>query len=227
MRHIPATEIPALGESDLAAALAPRAIRAAKAGMRQLTLFPIDARLLARARDRSIDSISARMERSLALVLEKDVTPTRAARLVIASLAAVICASQASAQGCGDLATWWSSPWRGMATTSRASLNGNFRIRPCLRQYLTSSERASITRQSMPARSTPCMSTSFLTQALRKRRGIFQTDLRFASRILDYLPVEEIPPDERYVVDPACGSGNLLLAAQERLGEPLTGSVVS
>ena len=57
----------------------------------------------------------------------------------------------------------------------------------------------------------------FLTSALRKEFGIFHTDQQLAARILDHLPVEEIPPDDRYVVDPACGSGNLLLAAQERL----------
>ena len=57
----------------------------------------------------------------------------------------------------------------------------------------------------------------FLTPDLRSEFGIYHTDQRFASRILDHLPIEEIPPEDRYVVDPACGAGNLLLAAQERL----------
>ena len=90
VRRIPSAEIPELRGSQLAAQLAPRVIRAAKAGIRQLSLFPIDARLLVDARDRSVDSISSRLEDSFKLALEEIVEPTSAATLAIESLAAVI-----------------------------------------------------------------------------------------------------------------------------------------
>lgn len=216
VQHISAAEILELRGSDLAAALAPRAIRAAKAGMRQLTLFPIDARLLARARDRSIDSISGRMKRSLALVLEKNVAPTGAARLVIASLAAVIVRDKYQPR---DMAT------RNIVEVALARHGDYFSSlaewqleNPTLLAAVLDELGEGVDYSAIDARSINAVYEQlFLTRELRKEHGIFQTDLRFASRILDHLPIEEIPPDERYVVDPACGSGNLLLAAQERL----------
>ena len=64
-------EIPELRGSELAAELAPRVIRAAKAGMRQLTLLPMDARLLVNARNHSVDSIGSRLKDSFRLALQK------------------------------------------------------------------------------------------------------------------------------------------------------------
>ncbi len=216
VRQISSDEIPALRGSDLAAALAPRAIRAAKAGIRQLTLFPIDAQLLVAARDRSIDSIKARLERSFALVLGENVEPTNAARLVIASLAAVIVRDK---YRLGDIALHnvvdavlvrHGDYFSGLATWQIEN--------PTLLNAVLSELGADVDYSAIDARSINAVYEQlFLTRQLQREFGIFHTDLRFASRILDCLPIEEIPPDERYVVDPACGSGNLLLAAQERL----------
>ncbi len=216
VRRISSDQIPALRGSDLAAALAPRAIRAAKAGIRQLALFPIDARLLLTARDRSIGSIRTRLERSLARVLEEDVEPTKAARLVIASLAAVIVRDK---YRLGDVApsnlvdavlVRHGGYFSGLAAWQLEA--------PTLLETVLGELGEDVDYSAIDARSINSVYEQFfLTRELQREFGIFHTDLRFASRILDYLPVEEIPPDERYVVDPACGSGNLLLAAQERL----------
>lgn len=216
VRRIPSDEIPALRGSDLAAALAPRAIRAAKAGIRQLMLFPIDAQLLVTARDRSIDSIRTRLERSFALVLGENVEPTNAARLVIASLAAVIVRDK---YRLGDVAP------RNVVEAVLVRHGDYFSglaawqiDNPTLLEAVLSELGADVDYSAIDARSINAVYEQlFLTRQLQREFGIFHTDLRFASRILDHLPVEEIPPDERYVVDPACGSGNLLLAAQERL----------
>ena len=90
LKRIAPSEVPELRSSELAADLAPRVIRAAKAGLRQLTLFPMDARLLVRARDHSVGSISSRLKSSFRLALRNRIEPTTAARLVIESLAAWI-----------------------------------------------------------------------------------------------------------------------------------------
>jgi N-6 DNA Methylase len=51
----------------------------------------------------------------------------------------------------------------------------------------------------------------------RTRAGIFYTPPELAKRLIDLLPIEELPPDRRNVLDPTCGSGTLLLAAHDRL----------
>jgi hypothetical protein len=51
----------------------------------------------------------------------------------------------------------------------------------------------------------------------QKQEGIFYTSRRITQVILDRLPIEEIPPENRYVLDPTCGSGSFMMAAEERL----------
>ena len=216
VRRIPSAEIPELRGSQLAAQLAPRVIRAAKAGIRQLTLFPVDARLLVDARDRSVDSISSRLEDSFKLALEEIVEPTSAAKLAIESLAAVIVHDKYGFKGIArrnivdaalvrhgeyfkNLAEWQSS-------------------HPNLVESVLGELGDDVDYSTIDARSINAVYEQlFLTPELRRDLGIFHTDQQLASRILDHLPIEEIPPEDRYVVDPACGAGNLLLAAQERL----------
>jgi hypothetical protein len=53
----------------------------------------------------------------------------------------------------------------------------------------------------------------------RLRSGIFHTPPELAKSILQHLPIEQVPPDRRVILDPACGSGTLLLAAYDRLQE--------
>ena len=56
---------------------------------------------------------------------------------------------------------------------------------------------------------------------LRRELGIYYTPRSIAKRILTRLPVEDIPPSDRVVFDGSSGSGNLLLAAFERIGDLL------
>jgi predicted RNA methylase len=52
-----------------------------------------------------------------------------------------------------------------------------------------------------------------------KRVGIFYTPPELAKRLVELLPIEELPPPQRNVLDPTCGSGTLLLAAHDRLAQ--------
>jgi hypothetical protein len=52
----------------------------------------------------------------------------------------------------------------------------------------------------------------------RKRvQGSYYTPIALARRVLEHMPIEEIAPDKRIVLDGSCGAGNLLRAASERL----------
>ncbi|MDO8684107.1 MAG: N-6 DNA methylase [Armatimonadota bacterium] len=58
---------------------------------------------------------------------------------------------------------------------------------------------------------------------IRKRLGIHYTPAKLARQILNRLPVEVFPPEDRHVFDPTCGSGSFLRAAYDRLGQLLPG----
>lgn len=62
---------------------------------------------------------------------------------------------------------------------------------------------------------------AFVNQDLRRELGVYYTPQSIAKRIMSRLPVEDIPPSDRVVFDGSSGSGNLLLAAFERIGKLL------
>ena len=62
---------------------------------------------------------------------------------------------------------------------------------------------------------------ALVDQELRQELGVYYTPRSVAKRILTSLPVEDIPPSDRVVFDGSSGSGNLLLAAFERIGDLL------
>ena len=62
---------------------------------------------------------------------------------------------------------------------------------------------------------------AFVDEDLRRELGVYYTPRSIAKRILTRLPVEDIPPSDRVVFDGSSGSGNLLLAAFERIGDLL------
>ena len=61
--------------------------------------------------------------------------------------------------------------------------------------------------------------TGELDEERRKKYGIFYTSRRITQLILDRLPIEEIPPEARFLLDPTCGSGSFLMAGEQRLTE--------
>jgi hypothetical protein len=62
---------------------------------------------------------------------------------------------------------------------------------------------------------------TLVDEDLRKDLGIFYTPKFISERILHRLPLENLHPQERTVFDGSCGSGNLLLAAYDRLSDLL------
>jgi hypothetical protein len=56
-----------------------------------------------------------------------------------------------------------------------------------------------------------------LSKDQRRFQGSYYTPRSLAQSILEHMPIEEIDPDDRIILDGACGSGNLLRAASKRL----------
>ncbi len=68
----------------------------------------------------------------------------------------------------------------------------------------------------------PAMVSDVYEQALvdkfvRREQGTFYTPPQLAQQMLSVIPFESLEPDRRTVLDPACGSGTLLLATADRL----------
>jgi len=68
---------------------------------------------------------------------------------------------------------------------------------------------------------TPDMLTQLMMAAhseeQRKQFGSFDTPLYLTRRIWENIPVEYLPPEQRYVADMTCGWGSFLIAGHERL----------
>lgn len=54
---------------------------------------------------------------------------------------------------------------------------------------------------------------------VRQEQGIYYTSPIIAKTILDRMPIEEIRPENRKLLDPTCGSGSFLVAAYQRFTE--------
>jgi hypothetical protein len=198
-------------------ALSPEAIRAAKYGTRQLTLFPIDVTLLDRARSRSVETLTTRVQEAYVHATESSGKgPGEVARLVIGALAAVIVRDKYRISASSSSALVDSVMARhGSYFEHLATLEGSA---PELVAQTLEYLAEGFDYSAVDARTINRVYENLLvTPEVRKALGIFYTPPDFAERVLAALPIETIVPGNRSVFDPSCGSGNLLLAAIERL----------
>lgn len=197
--------------------LQPRSIHEAKRGARQLSLFPLDVTLLETTRLRSVETLSERVESTLDTVLSlKRWQPVEAARIVISSLAAVIVRDKyrLAATEPGEIidAALQRHPDY-FPFLAREAVESARIIEGVIRHLSDGLDYGAIDARSINSVYEQLM----VTPRLRQQWGIFYTPSGFASQMLDALPIETIAPEDRLVLDPSCGSGNLLLAAQERM----------
>jgi len=67
--------------------------------------------------------------------------------------------------------------------------------------------------------------SSFINENTRRELGVHSTPLGLAEYIVQHLPWESIPVNERRVFEPFCGHGIFLASAMERLREDLPGDM--
>lgn len=93
-----------------------------------------------------------------------------------------------------------------------------------LTSYEEAAEQAyQILRQIKYSGFVPEMLASIYTAAFskeqRRKLGRYDTPLYLTRRILENIPVEYLPPQQRHVVDMTCGWGSFLIAGHERLSQ--------
>lgn len=99
-----------------------------------------------------------------------------------------------------------------------------FRAMPDFQNDYNTIERAyRILRQIYYSGFVPDMLSALYTRAYskeqRKKLGFYDTPLYLTRRILQNIPIEFLPPEQRIVVDMGCGWGSFLIAGTERLSQ--------
>lgn len=199
--------------------LAPDALLAAKRASRQLTLFPTDVSLFGDARRHSSAHLAGRVEEALALarsLLPKETPATERYRLVIGAIAALMVRDKLALGPMTGPALMESARLRFPAYFGWLDDVSATEYR-ALDALITDLEQGLDYRGLDPAIVSDVYERAVIDRTTRKEFGVFYTPPELARRIATVLPFEEVPPEDRVVVDLACGSGTLLLAAQDRL----------
>lgn len=215
--------------------LSPSTATRIKAGLRQLPLFKLPVDFLANAKTKSSEHLGpivgeALSEASAALTTSSADAATakarahlEAARLVVGALTALVIRDTD-----GEDAEAASS----VRSDAEAAIDAAARKHPAAFKWLddaSESERRILHdltyklglgidyRSMAPAILSQVYEQALVEDDLQQELGIYYTPPALAVRMLESLPVELIDPKDRYVLDPACGSGTLLVAAHDRL----------
>ncbi len=208
----------------LVSGLAPEVLLGAKREGRQLSLLPIDVSLLPTARGRLSATLTERVEEALGELLKGPAGRRKgalawAARLVVGALTALMVRDKRAEAGesiaaSAVLATAGSRFPKQFSWMTDLSPEDRIAILDLIGVLGSDVNYASLD----PAIVSHVYEEAVVSEAVRARLGVHYTPLDLARRITDALPFEKFPPHERSVLDLACGSGTLLLAAHDRLG---------
>jgi SAM-dependent methyltransferase len=203
--------------------LAPDTLYAAKSHGQQLSLFPIDVGLLNSARSGSSGLLSERVTEAMRVMLRSlpDGEAQRAeqlaetSRVVIGALVALMVRDKFELSITGSE----------LFAAAREQYPNYFdwleRLHPIAEDQL--SRLLGILGDGVnyegldPTVVSEVYERAVVSQSERLRLGIFYTPPDLARQLAIHVPFEELPPEDRVVLDPACGSGTLLVAAHERL----------
>lgn len=213
--------------------LNPAALLAAKLGARQLSLFPFAAQVSAKgraARQRALaPRVAAALSAATSAVGFTDHTSddaaadhARAARLVVGALTAVVLRDKDAQR---PVSKTWKVPSSDLVVNRALTqhtkqfewlVQAGTEERVLLESLVE--DFADIDFGSVePALLSELYEDVLVEDATRRRIGAHYTPPGLARRLLAWLPIEEIPPTERRVYDPTCGSGSLLIAAHDRI----------
>ncbi|MER5338403.1 N-6 DNA methylase [Micromonospora sp. NPDC002717] len=215
---------------DVREHLSPRHIFEMKTGSRQPGLFPIDVSLLDYARQATEDRLAPRVERALIAAFdhlgyereansERDAlerSHQRASRLVVGALAALVLRDKEdfpelpAGALLDTILQRYPSEFSWVQALSPLELDGLTGVVAGL--------GADINFKSLdPLVLSGVYESTLVSDITRRQLGTHYTPPGLSRRMLAELPVELIPPGDRSVLDPTCGSGSLLLAAHDRL----------
>jgi hypothetical protein len=197
--------------------LAPRSLLAAKRADRQLALFPVDVGALDRSRGRAGAELDQRVRDAVAQLLPNPDTCSPeeaedAARLVVQSLTALAVRDKIAKDGRLDTAV--------ALVQEHLPEQGDLDQQRIASTALVLGEGLSF-RGLDAGLLGDVYERAILVPSRRLDLGAYYTPPELGRRIIANLPFEEVPPDERRVLDPSCGSGTLLLAANDRLADAL------
>ena len=201
----------------LARFLAPDALLAAKREPQQLSMLEIDISLLENARGIAGRELDRRVRAVIAELLTDaadERTAEHAVRLAVRGLTALavrdkLTADRSLVTAIARMQELSSTYWQGS--------NGDQVIK--VAEYLGNGLNF---RTLDPALLGDVYERAVLIPAKRLALGAYYTPPEIGRQILAQLPLEEVEPEQRRFLDPACGSGTLLLAANDRLMSALS-----
>jgi hypothetical protein len=202
--------------------LDPASLLSAKNTLRQLSLFPVDVNLLTSARHDLSGRLMTRVKeaailstsplpRDKALREEKLIAGSQA---VVGALAVLMMRDKFGLEATGfDLFSQARELFPNYFDSLTPTIN-SVRSLPEILEVLGEG----INYQALDPRIVSLVyEEAIVDESERLKSGIFYTPPELADRMLKHVPVEEFAPEDRIVLDPACGSGTLLLAAHDRL----------
>jgi hypothetical protein len=209
-------------KSRLLDALAPESLVAHKRGLSgQLALFDRDVALLANARANAGQVLAGRIEQAMAsLWPHVDQQPSgreaeQIARTVVQALALLVVRDKMTADRSFDTALAvlqerWSDSVVGLT-------------RPTHRRQVQRAAAVIGDGVRFDGLDATILGDvyegTFLHKQTRQRLGAYYTPPAVARRMLQAVPVEDFPPEERSALDLTCGSGTLLLATWNRFAD--------
>jgi N-6 DNA Methylase len=205
------------------ATLTPDMIARAKAEGFQSSLFPVDLDLLPNSRTQARSYLKVQVEEALARMggLDGSRRDEIMAKLVIGALATLMIRDKSDQISLSN------------ATTGTLIDIANQRfpeyfswLVTLTQQQFAAYERliddlgSSINFASLePAMVSDVYELALVTPKRRRAQGTYYTPPQLAAQMLSVLPVESLEPRRRHILDPACGSGTMLLAAVNRLNQ--------
>lgn len=218
--------------AELRIALAPMTLLRAKRSL-QLTLIPIDAMALTRARKQGARWLSERVEHTIATTSQRLNASSNAdwklvCQIVVRALCTVVLADKQNDSTLppsvlGDIYLQRYSQYFDFISKLGSTQRSAF-------DTAVDDLHEGINYRSLdPTVLNEVYQDTLVTDEVRRSLGIHYTPPALASTMLNMLPIEYLAPEKRIVLDPACGSGTLLIAAHSRLQDlqPTTWNAVT
>jgi len=194
----------------------PRRLERAKLVPEQLTIFDIAPNLIKQATDIADKQLVNRFEKGVTEVIES--TDDRYKQSVINASIAIL--------GARILRDRLKKDWPLISAVEFLNMANRFlpeyfnvppgianRLDPLLERMPPAFDFSQVTLDMVGK----FYASAFVTKELRDQWGIHYTPSILAKTLLRRMPIEELPPDNRILADPTCGSGSLLVAGYERL----------